>query len=248
MQYSVLFSRSCVLGLLGALLLAGTAYDLSFQLMSWVLLVRQEQRAPSEADYSPISGGGDERAEETEPRSILGGRNSSYQSSERSRPPGADENDEDLLPPARSNAITPSFLAPDADADDRHQQQQRYRGSLDDPRPPPLSASGDVARQTSINATDEEAGGGGGRTRRPPRPWRHGALGRVLLCFSLPANIGKIFHVAPAKADSEQLDCLHGLRTLCMLWVIWGHTYVFAANYSGASLSLSKLMHRICLQ
>ena len=228
-----------MLGLLGALLLAGTAYDLSYQLMSWVLLIRQEQRAQSEV-YAPI--GGEERAQETERTLLLGGR-SSFQRSERSRPPGAEENDEDLLPPAHSNAIMPSFLAPDADANDRHQQRSRGapgardRGSLDDPRPPPLSASGEVARQTSLNATDEEAGGGGSRTRRPPRPWRHKALGHVLLCFSLPANIGKIFHVAPAKVDSEQLDCLHGLRTLCMLWVIWGHTYVFAANYSGASLS-----------
>lgn len=244
--FSFLIRRSCVLGVLGALLLAGSAYDLTYRLMSWVLLARQEQEARAEESYAPVGG----REEAERERTPLLGDRSSPPLADRPRPPAALEEDEDLLPPARSNAITPGILALGADADDRYQQQRssgamiaagtRDRSSLDDPRPPPMSARGATGGQTSINASNEEASvGDERRTPRASRPWRHGAFGRLLLCFSLPSNLCKIFHVesAKAKANSEQLDCLHGLRLMSMVWVIWGHSYVFAANYAGASCS-----------
>lgn len=226
------------MGVLGALLLIGTMYDLTYRIMSWVLLTRLEQMAQSESAYTPI--GGEERAP------LLAGRSSNR--------PGAvneEEDPESLLPAARSNAITPGFLAPDTD---EAQQPLRWSGastaagagardrsSLDDPRPQSVRAGDGVGRQTAINAAEEDAGGEGGRrAQRSPRPWRHGMLGRVLLCFSLPANISKIFHV---EANGEQLDILHGMRFVSMLWVIWGHTYVFAANYSGVSLLSIKCFH-----
>ena len=166
-----------------------------------------------------------------------------------------DESREDPLQSAtHSHGEAPMFaarVAPNADADHCKQQQisntsqvnlhgaegapAPNRSSFDEPRTLPLSTGtgSDMGPQTSIRITDEERAGDGtgrGGTAVARRPL---GIENVLVCFSLPRNIGKIFHVAPAKADVEQLDCLHGLRFMSMLWVIWGHSFVFALNYAG---------------
>ncbi|XP_035683589.1 nose resistant to fluoxetine protein 6-like [Branchiostoma floridae] len=48
---------------------------------------------------------------------------------------------------------------------------------------------------------------------------------RVLLCFSLYTNIGKLLSTSQAPGA---IKCLHGIRFLSMSWVILGHTYAFA--------------------
>eukprot|EP00058_Branchiostoma_floridae_P023935 XP_002609425.1 hypothetical protein BRAFLDRAFT_124632 [Branchiostoma floridae] len=48
--------------------------------------------------------------------------------------------------------------------------------------------------------------------------------GRVLLCFSLYTNIGKLLSTKQAPGS---IKCLHGIRFISMTWVILGHTYIF---------------------
>ncbi|XP_066267577.1 nose resistant to fluoxetine protein 6-like [Branchiostoma lanceolatum] len=52
-----------------------------------------------------------------------------------------------------------------------------------------------------------------------------GIAGRILLCFSLHTNIGKLLSTKQAPGS---IKCLHGIRFISMTWVILGHTYFFA--------------------
>ncbi|XP_013776461.1 O-acyltransferase like protein-like [Limulus polyphemus] len=51
-----------------------------------------------------------------------------------------------------------------------------------------------------------------------------GAIGDILLCFSVYTNGAKLLDATPPKG---QLGCVHGIRFLSMSWVILGHTYLF---------------------
>ncbi|XP_019618975.1 PREDICTED: nose resistant to fluoxetine protein 6-like [Branchiostoma belcheri] len=53
--------------------------------------------------------------------------------------------------------------------------------------------------------------------------------GRVLLCFSLYTNIGKLLSTKQAPGS---ITCLHGIRFISLTWVILAHTYGFARNRS----------------
>ncbi|XP_066293459.1 nose resistant to fluoxetine protein 6-like isoform X2 [Branchiostoma lanceolatum] len=53
---------------------------------------------------------------------------------------------------------------------------------------------------------------------------KEGITGRLLLCFSLYTNIGKLLSTKQAPGS---IKCLHGIRFISMTWVILGHTYVF---------------------
>ncbi|XP_078656657.1 nose resistant to fluoxetine protein 6-like [Branchiostoma floridae x Branchiostoma belcheri] len=50
-------------------------------------------------------------------------------------------------------------------------------------------------------------------------------IGRILLCFSVYTNIGKLLSTKQAPGS---IKCLHGIRFISMTWVILGHTYIFS--------------------
>ncbi|CAH1252795.1 Hypp1588, partial [Branchiostoma lanceolatum] len=55
-----------------------------------------------------------------------------------------------------------------------------------------------------------------------------GIIGRILLCFSLYTNTGKLLSTKQAPSS---IKCLHGIRFLSMSWVLLGHTYAVAEPY-----------------
>ncbi|XP_066267576.1 nose resistant to fluoxetine protein 6-like [Branchiostoma lanceolatum] len=55
-----------------------------------------------------------------------------------------------------------------------------------------------------------------------------GITGRILLCFSLHTNIGKLLSTKQAPGS---IKCLHGIRFISLTWVILGHTYAFAESH-----------------
>eukprot|EP00058_Branchiostoma_floridae_P002589 XP_002588077.1 hypothetical protein BRAFLDRAFT_83078 [Branchiostoma floridae] len=61
--------------------------------------------------------------------------------------------------------------------------------------------------------------------------------GRVLLCFSLYTNIGKLLSTKQAPGS---IRCLHGIRFISMTWVILGHTYYFGTF--GLALKADNLL------
>eukprot|EP00095_Tigriopus_kingsejongensis_P011127 maker-scaffold645_size120276-snap-gene-0.39 protein:Tk11127 transcript:maker-scaffold645_size120276-snap-gene-0.39-mRNA-1 annotation:"nuclear pore complex protein nup93" len=50
---------------------------------------------------------------------------------------------------------------------------------------------------------------------------------KVMLCFSLYTNGGKLFNTEKTKSN---IDCINGLRVFSMAWVIFGHTYWVAGG------------------
>ncbi|XP_066292100.1 nose resistant to fluoxetine protein 6-like [Branchiostoma lanceolatum] len=54
---------------------------------------------------------------------------------------------------------------------------------------------------------------------------KEGVTGRLLLCFSLYTNIGKLLSTKQAPGS---IKCLHGIRFISLTWVILGHTYLIA--------------------
>ncbi|KAK4316219.1 hypothetical protein Pmani_012596 [Petrolisthes manimaculis] len=52
---------------------------------------------------------------------------------------------------------------------------------------------------------------------------RKGPL-RFLLVFSVSMNLKKIFHIN-VKEGPHVISCLHGIRAMSMVWVVWGHSY-----------------------
>ncbi|XP_078618496.1 nose resistant to fluoxetine protein 6-like [Branchiostoma floridae x Branchiostoma japonicum] len=61
--------------------------------------------------------------------------------------------------------------------------------------------------------------------------------GRILLCFSLYTNIGKLLSTKQAPGS---IRCLHGIRFISMTWVILGHTYYFGTF--GLALKADNLL------
>ncbi|XP_066994975.2 nose resistant to fluoxetine protein 6 [Anabrus simplex] len=55
-----------------------------------------------------------------------------------------------------------------------------------------------------------------------------GMVGQLLLCFSVWTNLLKICDTR----TKESLSCVHGLRVFSLLWVIAGHTCMFAFPFS----------------
>ncbi|XP_035686734.1 nose resistant to fluoxetine protein 6-like [Branchiostoma floridae] len=60
---------------------------------------------------------------------------------------------------------------------------------------------------------------------------------RILLCFSLYTNIGKLLSTKQAPGS---IRCLHGIRFISMTWVILGHTYYFGTF--GLALKADNLL------
>lgn len=52
---------------------------------------------------------------------------------------------------------------------------------------------------------------------------------KMLLCFSAIKNSKKLFNTATQEEDS--ISCLHGIKVLCMLWIIIGHSYSFGIQW-----------------
>lgn len=52
---------------------------------------------------------------------------------------------------------------------------------------------------------------------------------KVLLCFSIIKNSKKLFNTTSPEDDS--ISCLHGIKFLCMLWIIFGHSYSFSVQW-----------------
>lgn len=54
-------------------------------------------------------------------------------------------------------------------------------------------------------------------------------IGKVLLCFSIYTNSKAIFNT---KAEGE-MDTLHGLRFLSMIWIVMAHSVLYTMDYFG---------------
>lgn len=96
------------------------------------------------------------------------------------------------------------------------------------PRTPPRSGAegpGGAACRASVPAP-------------PPRPHDDLPLGRAALrCFSLQRNWSSLCSL---RQDGT-MDCLDGIRTLSMAWVVFGHTMVYAIGVGGAQYAAEIL-------
>lgn len=52
---------------------------------------------------------------------------------------------------------------------------------------------------------------------------------KMLLCFSAIKNSKKLFNTTTQEEDS--ISCLHGIKVLCMLWIIIVHSYSFGIQW-----------------
>ena len=50
---------------------------------------------------------------------------------------------------------------------------------------------------------------------------------RFLLCFSAYTNGQKLMST---RRNPKNIDCINGIRTMAMSWVVLGHTYFFASQ------------------
>ncbi|EDW80737.1 uncharacterized protein Dwil_GK11404 [Drosophila willistoni] len=55
-------------------------------------------------------------------------------------------------------------------------------------------------------------------------------LNRIVKIFSARANSRGIFRIVESKPNSNVIDCLHGLRCMSLIWVIFGHEYVYGLS------------------
>eukprot|EP00058_Branchiostoma_floridae_P006674 XP_002592162.1 hypothetical protein BRAFLDRAFT_88115 [Branchiostoma floridae] len=74
---------------------------------------------------------------------------------------------------------------------------------------------------------------------------KEGMTGRILLCFSLYTNIGKLLSTKQAPGS---IKCLHGIRFISMTWVILGHTYSFAEPHVDNPLRFSEARQTFTIQ
>ncbi|XP_062124808.1 nose resistant to fluoxetine protein 6-like isoform X3 [Drosophila sulfurigaster albostrigata] len=64
-------------------------------------------------------------------------------------------------------------------------------------------------------------------------------LPEVIKVFSARANSRALFRLVQPKSNPNVIDCLHGLRCMSLIWVIFGHQYMFAImgpNINGLKL------------
>ena len=59
---------------------------------------------------------------------------------------------------------------------------------------------------------------------------------QCLLAFSVTRNTGKIIST---ERRVGSMHCLHGIRTISMLWVMYGHCYYFAIGFIGECVQQS---------
>lgn len=55
-------------------------------------------------------------------------------------------------------------------------------------------------------------------------------IGKILMCFSVYTNTGKIFST---KVDADAIPLIHGLKFLSMCWIIFVHIIFFMMDYIG---------------
>nr|XP_027214734.1 nose resistant to fluoxetine protein 6-like [Penaeus vannamei] len=71
---------------------------------------------------------------------------------------------------------------------------------------------------------------------------------RFLLPFSIYTNLSKLFQLNTTKS-SQNITCLHGIRVLSMIWVVYGHqhsaTATFSANVLMAYAKTSDLLYQV---
>lgn len=60
------------------------------------------------------------------------------------------------------------------------------------------------------------------------RYWADSLLVRLVRCFSLQGNLSELLGLSSSRISN--LAVLDGIRSLSMLWVIFGHTYFFVEN------------------
>ncbi|KAH8272280.1 hypothetical protein KR044_006721, partial [Drosophila immigrans] len=48
----------------------------------------------------------------------------------------------------------------------------------------------------------------------------------VVKIFSARVNSRQLFHVVDSKTNPNVIDCLHGIRCMSLIWVVFGHEYV----------------------
>ncbi|XP_062140330.1 nose resistant to fluoxetine protein 6-like [Drosophila sulfurigaster albostrigata] len=54
-------------------------------------------------------------------------------------------------------------------------------------------------------------------------------LPAVVQIFSARVNSRALFRISDSKSNPNVIDCLHGIRGLSLMWVIYGHDYLMAA-------------------
>ncbi|XP_078580675.1 nose resistant to fluoxetine protein 6-like [Branchiostoma floridae x Branchiostoma japonicum] len=82
-------------------------------------------------------------------------------------------------------------------------------------------------------------------THKETHATEEGMTGRILLCFSLYTNIGKVLSTKQAPGS---IKCLHGIRFISMSWVILGHTYAFAEPHVDNLLQVSEALQTFTIQ
>ncbi|XP_013412631.1 nose resistant to fluoxetine protein 6 isoform X2 [Lingula anatina] len=74
----------------------------------------------------------------------------------------------------------------------------------------------------------------------------NGIMHKILVAFSVYTNGAKVLNT---KQASGALTCVNGIRFLSLSWVIWGHTYYFAATVTDNISSVTQdLMKRWTMQ
>ncbi|UYV63998.1 hypothetical protein LAZ67_2006285 [Cordylochernes scorpioides] len=74
----------------------------------------------------------------------------------------------------------------------------------------------------------------------------HNTLVRILLCFSLRANITKLFNT---DSGVDSLRPVHGMRFISLTWVVAGHSYLFVHfGYFHYSMKLSEFPRSFLFQ
>ncbi|XP_017066862.1 nose resistant to fluoxetine protein 6 [Drosophila eugracilis] len=61
-------------------------------------------------------------------------------------------------------------------------------------------------------------------------------LNPVVKAFSARANSRAIFRIVDTKSNPNVIDCLHGIRCLSFIWVVYGHEYLVAAKSPNINL------------
>lgn len=51
-------------------------------------------------------------------------------------------------------------------------------------------------------------------------------LPALVKVFSARANSRTLFRIVDSKTNPNVIDCLHGIRCLSLIWVIYGHDYI----------------------